>query len=60
MPGTADEVGAEEAEYWPLPFSIAHGITGSVGDTEDSVQHAFLGVTGPAGRGPRSPIRRRT
>ena len=46
MPGTADEVGAEEAEYWPLPFSIAHGIPGSVGDAEDSVQHAFLGLTG--------------
>jgi hypothetical protein len=60
VPGTADEVGAEEAEYWPLLFSIAHGIPGSVGDAEDSVQHAFLGLTGPAGRGPRSPIRRRT
>ena len=46
MPGTADEVGAAEAEYWPLLFSIAYGITGSVGDAEDSVQHAFLGLTG--------------
>ena len=45
MPGTADEVGAAEAEYRPLLFSIAYGIPGSVGDAEDSVQHAFLGPT---------------
>jgi RNA polymerase sigma-70 factor (ECF subfamily) len=37
-PGTA-------AEYRPLLFSIAYGMTGSVGDAEDIVQDAFLGLT---------------
>ncbi len=44
MPGSADEAGAA-AEYRPLLFSIAYGMTGSVGDAEDIVQDAFLGVT---------------
>ncbi len=35
-----------EAEYRPLLFSIAYGMTGSVGDAEDRVQHASLGLTG--------------
>jgi RNA polymerase sigma-70 factor (ECF subfamily) len=32
-------------EYRPLLFSIAYGMTGSVGDAEDIVQDAFLGLT---------------
>lgn len=43
MPGSADEMGA--AGYRPLLFSIAYGMTGSVGDAEDIVQDAFLGLT---------------
>ena len=43
MPGSADETGA--AECRPLLFSIAYGMTGSVGDAEDIVQDAFLGLT---------------
>ena len=43
MPGSADETGA--ASYRPLLFSIAYGMTGSVGDAEDIVQDAFLGLT---------------
>ena len=43
MPGSADETGA--AAYRPLLFSIAYGMTGSVGDAEDIVQDAFLGLT---------------
>ena len=39
MPGSADET------YRPLLFSIAYGMTGSVGDAEDIVQDAFLGAT---------------
>lgn len=35
----------EEAGYRPLMFSIAYGMTGSVGDAEDIVQDAFLGLT---------------
>ena len=42
MPGSADETGS--AEYRPLLFSIAYGMTGSVGDAEDIVQDAFLGL----------------
>jgi RNA polymerase sigma-70 factor (TIGR02957 family) len=38
-----DETG--EAGYRPLLFSIAYGMTGSVGDAEDLVQDAFLGLT---------------
>jgi RNA polymerase sigma-70 factor (ECF subfamily) len=33
------------AEYRPLLFSIAYGMTGSVGDAEDIVQDAFVGLT---------------
>jgi RNA polymerase sigma-70 factor (ECF subfamily) len=43
VPGSADETGA--AGYRPLLFSIAYGMTGSVGDAEDVVQDAFLGLT---------------
>ena len=42
MPGSADE---PAAGYRPLLFSIAYGMTGSVGDAEDLVQDAFLGMT---------------
>jgi len=45
VPGPADVAGAAEAEYRPLLFSIAYGMTGSVGDAEDIVQDAFLGLT---------------
>jgi RNA polymerase sigma-70 factor (TIGR02957 family) len=43
VPGSADERGT--AGYRPLLFSIAYGMTGSVGDAEDIVQDAFLGLT---------------
>ena len=43
MPGSADETGV--AGYRPLLFSVAYGMTGSVGDAEDIVQDAFLGLT---------------
>ncbi len=43
MPGSADETGP--AGYRPLLFSIAYGMTGSVGDAEDIVQDAFLGLS---------------
>jgi len=43
VPGSADETAG--AEYRPLLFSIAYGMTGSVGDAEDLVQDAFLGLT---------------
>ena len=43
MPGSGDDAGA--AGYRPLLFSIAYGMTGSVGDAEDIVQDAFLGLT---------------
>ena len=43
MPGSAAEAAA--AGYRPLLFSIAYGMTGSVGDAEDIVQDAFLGLT---------------
>jgi DNA-directed RNA polymerase specialized sigma24 family protein len=45
VPGSADETGAAEAKFRPLLFSIAYGMTGSVGDAEDIVQDAFLGLT---------------
>lgn len=35
----------DEAGYRPLMFSIAYGMTGSVGDAEDIMQDAFLGLT---------------
>nr|WP_202891061.1 RNA polymerase sigma factor SigJ [Kribbella shirazensis] len=34
----------DAARYRPLLFSIAYGMTGSVGDAEDMVQDAFLGL----------------
>jgi RNA polymerase sigma-70 factor (TIGR02957 family) len=43
VPGSADET--DTASYRPLLFSIAYGMTGSVGDAEDIVQDAFLGLT---------------
>src|SRR4029077_12128098 len=43
VPGSAAETDA--AGYRPLMFSIAYGMTGSVGDAEDIVQDAFLGLT---------------
>jgi RNA polymerase sigma factor (sigma-70 family) len=43
VPGSADESAA--AGYRPLLFSIAYGMTGSVGDAEDIVQDALLGLT---------------
>ncbi len=46
MPGSADETdAAAEFGYRPLLFSIAYGMTGSVGDAEDIVQDAFVGLT---------------
>jgi RNA polymerase sigma-70 factor (TIGR02957 family) len=45
VPVPADVAGAAEAEYRPLLFSIAYGMTGSVSDAEDIVQDAFLGLT---------------
>lgn len=47
MPGPLGELEldeAEEASLRPLLFSIAYGMTGSVGDSEDLVQDAFLGM----------------
>ena len=44
MTGSAAETGAA-SQYRPLLFSIAYGMTGSVGDAEDLVQDAFLGMT---------------
>ncbi|MGG2464342.1 RNA polymerase sigma factor SigJ [Streptomyces sp. RGM 3693] len=43
MPGSAG--GTDAAGYRALLFSIAYGMTGSVGDAEDIVQDAFLGLT---------------
>ena len=45
MPGPADEAGPAEEECRPLLFSIAYGMTAAVGDAEDTVQDAFLGLT---------------
>ena len=46
MPGSDDAVeGPAEAQYRPLLFSIGYGMTGSVGDAEDIVQDALLGLT---------------
>jgi RNA polymerase sigma-70 factor (TIGR02957 family) len=44
VPGSPDEAD-EAASYRPLLFSIAYGMTGSVGDAEDIVQDAFVGLT---------------
>ncbi|MFE5092282.1 RNA polymerase sigma-70 factor [Streptomyces sp. NPDC056638] len=38
-------VARDAVGYRPLLFSIAYGMTGSVGDAEDIVQDAFLGLT---------------
>jgi RNA polymerase sigma factor (sigma-70 family) len=43
MDEPVDDRGA--ASYRPLLFSIAYGMTGSVGDAEDLVQDAFVGLT---------------
>ena len=43
MPGPDNE--SSVVSYRPLLFSIAYGMTGSVGDAEDIVQDAFLGLT---------------
>jgi RNA polymerase sigma factor (sigma-70 family) len=43
MLGSADE--KEAFAFRPLLFSIAYGMTGSVADSEDIVQDAFLGLT---------------
>jgi RNA polymerase sigma factor (sigma-70 family) len=43
VPGSTDE--ADEFGYRPLLFSIAYGMTGSVGDAEDIAQDAFVGLT---------------
>ena len=43
MTGSADDTAA--AAFRPLLFSIAYGMTGAVGDAEDIVQDAFLGLT---------------
>jgi RNA polymerase sigma factor (sigma-70 family) len=46
VPGSAAEAAETAAAgYRPLLFSIAYGMTGSVGDAEDIVQDAFLGLT---------------
>ncbi|WP_455358184.1 RNA polymerase sigma factor SigJ [Streptomyces sp. SYSU K21746] len=46
MPGSTDVTDVTDAAgYRPLLFSIAYGMTGSVGDAEDIVQDAFLGLT---------------
>ncbi len=53
MPGSLDEPELDEPEFdetaeasfRPLLFSIAYGMTGSVGDSEDLVQDAFFGMT---------------
>ncbi|HET9080011.1 MAG TPA: RNA polymerase sigma factor SigJ [Trebonia sp.] len=44
-PGEPEPDEAAEAGCRPLLFSIAYGMTGSVGDAEDLVQDAFLGMT---------------
>ena len=44
MTGAAEEAGTA-GQYRPLLFSIAYGMTGSVGDAEDIVQDAFVGLT---------------
>ena len=45
MTGSPDEPERGDARYRPLLFSIAYGMTGSVGDAEDLVQDAFVGMT---------------
>ena len=44
--GAPSRAGQEDPHtFRPLLFSIAYGMTGSVGDAEDIVQDAFLGLT---------------
>jgi RNA polymerase sigma factor (sigma-70 family) len=43
VPGPENE--ADVSQYRPLLFSIAYGMTGSVGDAEDIAQDAFVGLT---------------
>jgi sigma-70-like protein/SnoaL-like protein len=43
VPGSVPDTAA--TGYRPLLFSIAYGMTGSVGDAEDIVQDAYLGLT---------------
>jgi RNA polymerase sigma-70 factor (TIGR02957 family) len=43
VPGPENE--REVSQYRPLLFSIAYGMTGSVGDAEDIAQDAFVGLT---------------
>jgi len=48
VPGSPDETGRDgegTVAFRPLLFSIAYGMTGVVGDAEDLVQDAFLGMT---------------
>jgi RNA polymerase sigma factor (sigma-70 family) len=46
VPGSPDETDvAAESGCRPLLFSVAYGMTGSVGDAEDIVQDAFVGLT---------------
>jgi DNA-directed RNA polymerase specialized sigma24 family protein len=40
-----DRDAVAEFGYRPLLFSIVYGMTGSVGDAEDIVQDAFVGLT---------------
>ena len=54
MTGSAAEPGAAQ-EYRPLLFSIAYGMTGSVGDAEDLVQDAYLGMARAVRAGSRRP-----
>ena len=52
MPGSTDVTDVKDADgYRGLLFSIAYGMTGSVGDAEDIVQDAFLGLTRARGAG---------
>jgi RNA polymerase sigma factor (sigma-70 family) len=43
VPGSTN--GTDATGYQPLLFSIAYGMTGSVGDAEDIVQDALVGLT---------------
>jgi RNA polymerase sigma factor (sigma-70 family) len=47
VPGPGDDPGeaGADAALRPLLFSVAYGMTGSVGDAEDIVQDAYLGMT---------------
>ena len=47
MPGSADEAGQAEEEYRPLLFSIAYGMTGSVGDVRATGLRGRFHLAGP-------------